>query len=217
MKNSRVLLAAAFAIGMLATAAQAEIALIENGGFESALEAPEINPVGNWSAFSGGPAFPDLDTTNPLSGASHLSIIIDGQDNSFAGVQQSEENIIGGEDYTFTINAIAVGALGANTEFRLEWFNSLGEFAVDQFTTNTDITAGLTTTEYNEFSLTATAPADAVSLRAVIASQSFTAGDNFSTVFIDDASVIGPSAVPEPTSAGLVALCLTGLVARRRR
>ena len=217
MKISRVLLAAAFAISMLATAAQAEIALIENGDFESALEAPELNPVGNWSAFTGGPAFPDLDTVNPLGGASHLSIIIDGQDNSFAGVQQTEENIVGGADYTFTINAIAVGELGANTEFRLEWFNSVGGFAADPFSTNTDITAGLTTTEYNEFSFTATAPADAVSLRAVIASQSFTDGDNFSTVFIDNASVFGPTAIPEPTSAGLVALCITGLVARRRR
>ncbi len=216
MKFTRVFLAAAFFAGLLSLNVSAQ-ELIENGGFESPLLAPNLSVEGNFSGFAGGGvAEPILDATAPNSGASHLSIVFNGEDNSFAGVQQVVDNIVQGATYTFDIAARTVGTFGLNAEFRIEYLDAAGNFVGDQFATNQDITTGLSDT-YANFSNVSTAPTGATSLRAVFAAQSFGAGNNIGTVFADDFSLTGPVAVPEPSSLCLLSVAMVGLASRRRR
>lgn len=223
MKLSRVLLSAALVMGILAHSAQAT-ELLENNGFESALAAPEMSLEGNFSPFAGSaggpaPGFPTTDTINPNACTSHLVASILGEDNAFAGIQQTFSDFVEGETYTYSLFARADGALGINAEFRIEWLQADGAtFVGGQFDNNVDITGALgLSNAYQQFSQSDVAPAGAAFGRAVFAVQSFGGGDNNGTVFVDDVSVDGLQAIPEPASAGVIALCLAGFVSRRRR
>lgn len=215
MKSIRILLSMALVLGAFTLNAQAQ-ELLENGGFESALLAPDLSEEGNFSSFSGGPTQPFQDTVNPNTGLAHLTTVFAGEDNTFAGVQQTQGGIITGETYTFSLLAQAAGPLGFNVEFRLEYLDDLGGFVGGIFDNNVDITAGLNDTTYSFFTQSSIAPAGATQLRAVFAGQSFGGGDNTGTVFADDFSVTGVT-IPEPASFGLLALGMVGFASRRRR
>lgn len=192
--------------------------LLGNGGFESELGPDDSVPTDTFATFTGGPERPSLSTVAPNSGTQHLTAQILGVDATFVGIQQGIDNIIAGEEYTFSFFARGDGPVDLNAEFRIEYLNELGEFAEDQFTNNQDIAPALTDT-YAEFSQTNTAPEGAVSARAIFALATFNAGTDTGTVFLDDASFTGvvSAAVPEPSSLGLMAAGLIGLATRRRR
>lgn len=168
--------------------------LVVNPSFEDPIGPSGDLTPGQWNPFDNlGSTFAGVDTTAPLTGSTHGVASITGDDNSFAGFQQQVDNIVPGEDYTFTFNARSEGPNlgGIDAEFRIEFIDANGNFAEDQFTNNAPV---VVTDTYESFTQTNTAPASAVGLRAVIAVQSFGAGvdaSNTGSLFIDDTSIIG--------------------------
>ena len=168
--------------------------LVANPSFEDPIGASGDQTPGQWNPFdNGGNTSAFTDTTAPLTGATHGVASIVGDDNSFAGFVQQVDNIIAGEDYTFAFNARSDGPNlgGIDAEFRIEFLDVNGTFVEDQFTNNAPV---VVTDTYSQFTQTHTAPADATSLRAVIAVQSFGAGvdaSNTGALFIDDTSIMG--------------------------
>ena len=170
--------------------------LVSNPSFEDPIGATGDQTPGQWNPFdNGGNTSGFADTTAPLTGSTHGVASILGDENSFAGFQQQVDNIVPGEDYTFSFSARSEGAdlEGIDAEFRIEFLDLNGGFAEDQFTNNAGVAPGNT---YTSFTQTHTAPANAVSLRAVIAVQSFGGGadgtnSNTGALFIDDTSIIG--------------------------
>lgn len=168
--------------------------LVMNPSFEDPIGASGEETPGQWNPFdNGGATSGTTSTIAPLTGSTHGVATIAGDDNSFAGFQQQVDNIVPGEDYTFSFNGRSEGPNlgGIDAEFRIEFLDANGNFAEDQFTNNVAVVA---TDTYAEFTQTNTAPAGAVSLRAVIAVQSFGGGldsSNSGTLFIDDTSIIG--------------------------
>lgn len=214
----KAFLASVCALAMLAVSPAVNAdELLSNGGFESAIEGPNTGVAGNWNWFVLGAdttSSASIETIAPLSGVSHLDLIMAGTDNSFVGVQQSHVGVAEGTDYTFSFNARTDGnALGIGAEFRIEWLDTDGNFVGDQFANNEVITGSLTDS-YQLFTQTRVAPTDAAEVRVVFALQSFGGGDNTGRVYLDDASLIG---VPEPSSAIVLAMGVVGLVTRRRR
>ncbi|MFN7021934.1 MAG: hypothetical protein ACK4WH_11485 [Phycisphaerales bacterium] len=182
---------------------------VGNAGFEDDILYDVAPAVGNWTAFFGGPPSSVLaairDTTAPRSGASALLISVAGDGNAFAGVQQPSNGLQPGVSYTMKIWARRAGPVTNGVEFRFEWKDSNGGFIGDQFGLNTPIQASLTD-EYQQFVLTAVAPAGAAGANLVMAAQSFTFNPvmpEFNTsVYIDDVEF---GATPLPTQA---ACCL---------
>ena len=156
----------------------------------------EDQAPGNWNPFDNdGNTLSTTDTTAPLTGATHGVTSISGDENSFAGFVQQVDNIIPGEPYTFSLNARSGGVdlEGIDAEFRIEFVDANGGFVEDQFTNNAPL---VVTDTYATFTQTNIAPPGAVSLRAVIAIQSFGGGadgsnSNSGALFIDDTSIMG--------------------------
>lgn len=188
-------------------------AQVGNGGFEDGILYDQPLTVGNWLAFFGPAGVQNVSVTNtaPHSGAQHLQTSLSGAPNSFNGVVQPIDGIVPGTSYTLSFYARSGGAVDNGAEFRIEWINAVGGFVGGQFDLNTPIQDALTD-EYQLFSLTAAAPAEAVRANVVFAIQTFlNDGQNFDTaVYWDDVSF-----VPAPGAAGLLAL--GGLLAVRRR
>lgn len=191
-------------------AAQAQIG---NGGFESGILYDQPLTPGNWLAFFGPAGTQNVSVSNiaPHSGAQHLLTSLSGAPNSFNGVVQPIDGIVSGNSYTLSFWARAGGAVLNGAEYRIEWINAAGGFVGGQFDLNTPIQS-LLTQQYQQFSLTATAPAEAVRANVVFAIQTFANdGAHFDTnVYWDDVSF-----VPAPGVAGL--LGLGGLLGMRRR
>lgn len=190
---------AAAIVACLSTAAIAQTP-VGNPGFEGAIQYDVPPALGSWTAFFGG--VPDLaaeaSAVAPRTGSAALllSVIEPGTQfgGSFCGVQQPIGSIQPGVSYTFSLWARRAGNVNNGVEYRIEWKDAVGGFIGDQFGLNTPIQNSLTD-EYQLFSLTAVAPAGAVSCNLVIAVQSFTfnpLNPMFDTsVYIDDVEFTG--------------------------
>ncbi len=208
---------AALIVAMSATAANAN--LLGNAGFESDVVPGNAFPfTGVWESFSldgdqfGGATVVVSESSNPRTGARNGFVGIFGEDNSFAGLFQ-DSPVAPGVEYTFSgyhANADAA-PLGMGIEVRIEWVDAGG--AVISATPNaTPMIAG---TDYEPFSLTATAPAGAAFGRAVYAAQTFGGepdpASSTGTVYLDDFNFI-----PAPGSIALLGLGGLGMIRRRR-
>jgi hypothetical protein len=188
---------------------------IGNGGFETGITYDVAPAPGNWLAFFGPAGTQNVSVTNLAShsGAQHLITSLSGAPNSFNGVVQPMDGIVTGNSYTLSFWARAGGPVLNGAEYRIEWLNAAGGFVGGQFDLNTPIQSILTS-EYQQFSLTATAPAEAVRANVVFAVQTFLDnGRGFdTTVYWDDVSL-----VPAPGAAALLGLGGLTLMGRRRR
>jgi hypothetical protein len=190
---------------------------LHNSGFERQIDYvdPEAH---NWFAFCGGGCQGTTSTINrtfsdpimPNEGSHHLSIINGGEADGFSGVYQNVA-VAGGTDYTFGLAAKQNGPIfNISAEFRIEWYDTIDNLIGRQFDLNTPI-EGLTQ-QYQDYSLTATAPADAVRATAVIAVQTFIppppggAGDFFGQLYVD--STFFAVSIPEPSA---ILLALVGI------
>ena len=211
MKCMKFFAPAAIAVALFA-ATQAAANQLANAGFESPIAAGG-NVDGNWNSFSGNASATSvLSTVAPHSGLQHLDSTIAGVDNSFTGVFQWVRGISVGTTYDFSIWARRAGLLGMGAEFRIEYTDAGGAFVDGQFAHNIDITGSLTE-QYQLFNNSSVAPVGAVDLKVVFAAQTFGAGDNVGTVYVDDASLV----VPEPAAISLLGLGGLALVGIRRR
>ena len=190
-------------------------AQVGNAGFEEGILYDVPPAPGNWLACFGPAGIQNVGVTNtaPHSGAQHLHTSLSGAPNTFNGVVQPIDGIVTGQEYTLSLWARAGGLVQNGAEFRIEWINAAGGFVGDQFALNTPI-QDMLTDEYQQFSLTATAPAEAVRANVVFAIQTFlNDGAGFDTSgYWDDVSFI-----PAPGAAAFaVATCLAPRRRRRR-
>ena len=124
MKLHRVLLASAFALCAIVSTSHAQVQLLGNTDFESALSTGGL--VGNWGIFAGdasganSPADPALSTLFSQSGAQSVNVAITGQNDAFAGVQQDVvTGFAVGDQVELSVGVLLDGTSGAGTEFRV--------------------------------------------------------------------------------------------------
>lgn len=150
---------------------------VGNAGFEADVMYDVAPAVGNWTAFFGGPPTSVLaairDTTAPRTDASALLVRVANEGNSFAGVQQPVNGLQPGVSYTMKLWARRATAVNNGVEFRFEWKDANGAFIGNQFGLNTPIQTLLTDT-YQQFTVSAVAPAGTAGANLAIAVQSFT-------------------------------------------
>ncbi len=193
----------------LVASAHAQLA---NPGFEDDITTDGPPFVGSWEGFSSGAPNTGVGNSElgPRSGARHAALNIFGDDNSFTGVFQ-DAPVTAGTMYTFGgWHAAGTSILDVGVEFRIEWRNSGTDTEVSRTLNGT--AAPLPGAGYQEFSLTAMAPAGADLARLVYAIQTF-GGDgptNNGSIWLDDMSF-----VPAPGSLALVGM--GGLMMARRR
>ncbi|QDU71875.1 PEP-CTERM sorting domain-containing protein [Mucisphaera calidilacus] len=225
MRTSTLTLVAAVALAGLSSAASAN--MLNNPGFESDLGF-DFADITNWNGFFGGPpgtqlaAFNDqLPATEVFEGDKALLLRIAGNNNpaagdvtpgfdAFAGHVQDVSGIVGGELYAFSIWAREFVNDGNVFEFRIEWINAVGgEISRNNIELQDQLTG-----DWAKYTNETVAPDDAVNAKVVLAVQSFTNDGNFANiqVGVDAASF---AIVPEPASAGLLALGGAALIRRR--
>ncbi|MEM8680542.1 MAG: PEP-CTERM sorting domain-containing protein [Planctomycetota bacterium] len=192
--------------------------LLSNGSFESVLEYADPN-LPNWFAFFGAGSTGTFSTVDPgymgmvmpSVGANNLSIANDGTPDGFSGVLQAVAGSAGLE-YTFSFDAKSNSGpsfpLGA--EFRIEWLDDGGVIG----DTGNIAIAGSLTEQYQQFSVTATAPVGTTRVQPVIAVETFSANGSAGNLFVDNTVL---TAVPEPATAGLLSLASVALFCLRRR
>ncbi len=192
-RNLFALLTAAF-VACASGAAMAQSA-VGNAGFEDATFGQAPPAAGNWASFFGGGPILDasLSTVAPHTGLSALHLQATGPNNAFVGVQQPLTGLTPGASYTFRMWARAAGNINNGVEYRMEWRDTNGTIIGDQFALTTRIDSLLTNT-YQQFALTAVAPAGAVQATLVFAVQTFAFNPltpTFDTeVFIDDVEFV---------------------------
>ena len=207
-------------------AAQSATAQLVDPGFESVAIsfAGDTMPGGSddffdaFEGFSGGPnSGVGLDTTNPFAGASHATVSIMGDDNSFAGLFGTIA-VMPGDMVTAGIYHLTpdTGAFGAGAEFRIEFHNDDNGGEVGRVDNNV-----IPGNAYTLNSVSGVVPAGANQARLVYALQTFGGepdggASSTGTVFLDNAS-LAVTQVPEPAALGLVGIAVAGLAIFRRR
>lgn len=211
--------ASILALAAITSAASAQN-LLNNAGFESDLGF-DFSNVTNWNGFFGGSAGTFLEAFNwtgatPNSGDKALVTTIrvgtstnNGFD-GFTGHVQTVFGITGGAQYQLSVFARANPGINNAAEYRVEWFDAGNGFIS---TSNQAIQSSLTA-EYQQFSYSEFAPANAAIAKVVFAVQSFANNGSpaDTSVAWDDASL---TLIPAPSATA--ALALSGLLAARRR
>jgi MYXO-CTERM domain-containing protein len=202
------------ALMMLVLSASRALAvnLLANPGFEAPVTSDGPPFIGFWEAFHGDPVSSSNNSTiTPRSGQQDLELLINNTANTFAGAFQ-DVVIVPGTPVTWSgWHRTPSNPLDVGIEFRIEWRNSVSNSEVGRTPNSTTIP----TSAYTQFSLTATAPANADIARVVYAIQSFGAFPTHTgTVYVDDVSA---DAIPEPATATLIGVLGLGLAAARRR
>jgi len=185
---------------------------VGNPGFESTLVYDTAPAPGNWTGFFGGPATSVLaaeqSTVAPRTGQYALHLKVFGPDGmAFCGMQQPVNSIVAGVTYSMSIWARTAGNINNPVEYRIEWKDASGAFVGNEFALTTNIGPQLTAT-YQQFTLTAVAPATAVTANLVVDLQDFDFNSPlnpmFDTeVFIDDVTF---GAAPLSTQTACCAL-----------
>ncbi|TWT85345.1 hypothetical protein Pla123a_01520 [Posidoniimonas polymericola] len=208
--------AAALGLGCLAGASTALAVHLDyynriaDPSFEGTLTFDGAPFVGTWEGFSGDPVASSEFTSNmPRTGAQSLELNIDQTANSFAGAFQDAVLDAGSAGKTAYFSGWHKATGEAASEIRVEWRDSVAGVEVSR----TPNLSPMLSTDFEEFIVSAEIPAGADSARLVYAIQSF-GGVLTQQVFVDDVNF---NYAPEPVSAGLAALALLSVVARRGR
>lgn len=198
----------ALAIMALCAAQAAAQNLVDNPSFEDpTVDTGSANDV--WFRFGSGALGAATESTaDPRSGSRHIALEL-GDANQFAGVFQNLNLPVSpGQSVTFSGWAKSgITPFAATQEIKLEWQGSPNPPA-NQLNV---LTLGST---YEQFTHSAVAPAGTTGLVVTYAIASFGAGQGESLVHLDDMSV---TVVPEPATAGGLALSLAALARFRRR
>jgi hypothetical protein len=152
---------------------------VGNPSFDAAFLGQAAPTVGNWASFLGGagPLKAEVDATAcgctivPRTGSSALVLIAQSA-TSFVGVQQPVTGITPGASYTMKLWARTGGPINNPVEYRIEWQDASGTGIGNQFALTTNIGPQLTAT-YQQFTLTAVAPANAARANLVIDLQTY--------------------------------------------
>jgi hypothetical protein len=155
--------------------------IVSNPGFEDDIVQEPVTPVaGNWSTFYGpSPSMLSINDNVQFHGGSrsYHMYCIDGL-NSYTGAQQNVMGITGNLSYDFKfwgkagmhVNGPTTNAgIPNGIDIKIEWRNTAGGA-----TGTTALLHPVLTDSWQQFTLTATAPTDAVAANLVFAVQSFT-------------------------------------------
>ena len=130
--------------------------------------------------------------------------------NQFAGFFEDIQ-VNPGDSVMINLWHFAINNTPTAIEVRIEWLPVPGGVEISRTPNSTPSPGAL----YQNFSLTAAAPAGAGIARVVYAAQSF-GGSTNAQINIDDFTVSG-STIPEPAGTILLALGSLGLMSRRKR
>jgi hypothetical protein len=185
--------------------------LLENPSFEDIAVPTDPDPVNPadaaaWNEFS---SLPDSTSTRslamPRTGVASMLLEAVGA-NQFAGVFQGLPGAVSGGEIVTISGWHKVLAGPVTRELKLEWHGA-PQTRVDEILVPT-------TLDWEEFCLTAIAPAGVTGVTATYAISTFGAGQTEGLVYLDDMTLC---IIPEPASIALVGLAALGLVGIRRR
>jgi hypothetical protein len=199
------------AVAVLALALPSAMAqnLLANPSFEDPSTITTDGPpfIGSWEAFQGGTATSVRATVDPHSGDAHMSLNTL-ENNQFAGMFQ-DVVVAAGNPVTFSVWHKTTDTLFSGTEMRIEWRNSVSDTEISR----TPNLATAPTLDYTLLALDTVVPAGVDIARVVYAIQSFGAGPDVGTVYVDDASV---TTIPEPATMALIGMSIIGFAGLRR-
>ncbi len=192
-------------VATVCTGAVSHAQVVNNPGFETPILQNTDALQGNWGTFYGGPPTLMLtaveDFTQAHSGVQSLHVRVAGDLNGFCGAAQRVSPVVGSSVYQFKFwgkkgtDANPIGTTFVNGfEIKVEWKNECGGGNI-----GVAVFSPVLTDEWQQFTYSVTAPADATAAVLVFAAQSFTflnpatAG---AEGFFDDVEFVGPPNAP---------------------